>query len=224
MTESSSRRLSIDDAARLIYQTSRPSARQLSKVRHTVARGVLQGSLEGNWVTTSSVASYLAARVVKSSADRSRRSGRTDAGRDAPATSARIADMADGELPRVYRHILRDYFAAVLRRRQPTGTSRAYRAAVWAGQIAVVLFPVVVIVGAAVRVTAPPPERRAIERWIDADTRQYEILKWFPPERPRSGGVIVRVRYKYVGDSPKAIVTDRRFRVQEEDVTLLDSD
>ncbi|HUG92054.1 MAG TPA: hypothetical protein VML55_14540 [Planctomycetaceae bacterium] len=223
MTDSGSRRLSIEEAARLIYQTDEPTAPQLSKLRYTVARGVLKGSTAENWVATDSVAAYLAARIVKSTADRAAvRSGpaRQDSGADAAARPRRHG--ATGDLPHVYRGLLRDYLSAVLRHKDVPQASATFRVAVLIGQLVIVLFPIVVIVGAIRSTTGPPPERVAVERWIEQDTRKYEVLEWFPSEADRRGGVVVRVRYRYTSSgSPKPIVTDRRFRVADGAATLL---
>ncbi len=218
------RRLSIDEAAQLIYQTQHPTEVQLDKVRHKLLRGVLWGSGRGNWITSESVAAYMAARVVadRLTAEEKKNlgTGKTD-GTPGQRPSALNNRRQFRELQRIYRSALRDYFAAVINRRRPEHASAAFDRGVLIGQITLVVVPIVFAVIGYSRMTAPPPEQAIAEQWIEKNHGDFQVVEWFPPHpRPQGAGSSIRVRYRYFTRSRKRILTDQTLIVQDGQATL----
>src|SRR5688572_24131338 len=65
MTRSQDRRIDVEEAARIIFGTSEPNARQVGSVRAIIMRGMIAGSKDGKWTTTSAVAEYLASATLR---------------------------------------------------------------------------------------------------------------------------------------------------------------
>ena len=213
------RRLSIDEAAQLIYHTRRPTQVQLDKVRLKLLKGVLLGSHRGSWIASESVAAYMAARVVTGQANLQGRNP-SEQGSVAATNQSGPAVLNDRrqsrELSRTYRSGLRDYFAAVIRQRRPEHATAAFDRAVVIGQIAFVAVPLLFAVISYSRLTAAPPERAAVKQWIAKNHGEYQVVEWFPPHpRPEGSGSSIRVKYRYFTKARKAIVTDRSFIVRD---------
>ena len=213
------RRLSIDEAAQLIYHTRQPTQVQLDKVRLKLLKGILRGNSRGSWVASESVAAYMAARVVTGQANlqgkNSAEQGNTE-GINRAGPSAMSDRRQSRELSRTYRSSLRDYFAAVIRRRRPEHATAAFDRAVLIGQIAFVVVPLLFAVISYSRLTAPPPERAAVKQWIAKNHKEYQVVEWFPPHPQADGaGSSIRVKYRYFTKFRKAIVTERTFIVRD---------
>lgn len=209
MNEQSGQRLSFREAAELIYQTKQPTEAQLDKIAYKLARGALKGSSRGRWVTAESVVAYIAAK-----AEQQRLAGRPQPQR----RSATAATLSEGRkvLPPIYRRGLQDYMAAVLRRRRFEDASKGFQRAVLAGQFGLVLFPLVALVGIYLTAFAPPPERVAVERWLEREAGDFQVIEWFPPRADEEDRVLQRVKYRYFTPNRKAILTDRMFVVEGE--------
>src|SRR5690606_1314917 len=55
------RKLTLEQAAEIIYQAKQPSPQQVGAVADLIARGALQGTRKGQWATTTdAVARYMA--------------------------------------------------------------------------------------------------------------------------------------------------------------------
>lgn len=206
----SGQRLTFREAAELIYGTKHPTEVQVEKIAHRLARGVLEGSRRGEWVTADSVAAYIAAK-----AEQQRLAGKrpTSAGRV-------IGTEARKKLPPIYRHGFQDYVAAVLRRRQPEHTSAGFRRAVLIGQVGLILFPALALATIYATAFAPPAEQVAVERWLEQEVGEYQIVQWFPSERESGAVQRVRLKYKYFTPSRKQILTDRVFKVKNGEVIV----
>ncbi len=205
------RKLTIEQAAKIIYHVEAPSPKQVGAVADLIARGVLEGTRKGTWATTTdAVARYMAtATLSKKTGDHHRRQ-QGQGGR---------AEAESRTLQPVYRDLLKDYFLSVIRRRDSRQRSTAFQRAVLAGQIAAVLLILTtfIVVWRSTAGVLVPPELAAIERWLEANTERYLIQEWFPPQ-PGGGGSTVRVKYEYQGESGRRVRTDRRFVVQDGNV------
>lgn len=205
------RKLTIEQAAKIIYQVEQPSPQQVGAVAELIARGALEGTRKGHWATTTdAVARYLAtATLSKKAGDHQKRQ---------PGQSNR-ADMESRTLRPVYRDLLKDYFMAVIRQHDARRRSKAFQHAVLGGQILVVVLIITTMVlvwrGASGVIT--PPELTAVERWLEQNTKRYKIQEWFPPQ-PSAGGAKIRVKYEYTSKASRRVQTDREFLVQDGNV------
>jgi hypothetical protein len=233
MPQSSQKPVSIVEAARLIYRTRSPSERQIRRVYQRMKAGLLEvheyGGEPTEWTTTEqSLAEYLATSMVKPrkpppAAEAAQRAG-DGLGRRARRSTKDIREAR--RLRDVYRGMWRDYFLAVLLRRRTAHRSTAFRRAVVAGQAAI-LVGLIAVCAAAVRfaIEPVPPQRAAIDRWIDAITDRHEITRWHPAQSAPDGrGVLVEVEYRYASGSPRTIHTRRTFRVVGDEVSEVSID
>jgi len=222
MPKSSSKELSIVEAARLIYHTRSPSDEQIQRVYKRMKSGSLPvrdyGRAPLEWTTTEqALADYLASQMLK---PRAALPPPEPIPRRAPATRSTRLDREATQLRSVYRGMWRDYFLAVMLRRRMGHRSLAFRRAVLAGQI-VFLASFLGLLMAAIRITTEPtlPERVAIERWIDECTDRHQVVRWHPTQIATDGRVMtVEVEYRYAKDSPRTITTRRTFRVVDSSV------
>jgi hypothetical protein len=205
------RKLTIEQAAQLIYQVDQPSPQQVGAVADLIKRGVLEGTRKGHWATTTdAVARYLAtATLNKKSGEHQKRQ---------PGQSNR-ADMESRTLRPVYRDLLKDYFMAVIRQRDARRRSKSFQNAVLGGQIlaVVLIITTMVLVWRSATGVITPPELTAVERWLEQNTKRYTIQQWFPPE-PSAGGAKIRVKYEYLSAASRRVQTDREFLVQDGNV------
>lgn len=213
--------LDLRNAARVLFDVQAPTTEQLNHVRVLLMRGRLPRGPQGGWTTTmAAVTNLLAKRALR---------GRLPA--DAPPSV--VADRAlddicfahREELPPLYHDLMRQYFGAVLLRRQASRGTLFFERAVMAGQgllVAVILGLVALAVSPAF--IPQPREQVLVERFIAGENERYEILKWIPLEG--SGDAErVRVLFRYFSPSGKPIETDRIYAVTGEHVALdTDSD
>jgi len=235
------RRLSPLEAARIIYGTERPTPQQVERVRSRIRLGFLARSPQRSGscpsTTAGAVAEYLAGQTYlrEREAAESKAAGRVAAGAGTPGPGQRRMRGAmhppssrGSELVGAYHTILRDYFQALVLRRHRRRASRRFRRAVLAGQIASLLLLI-----AAVVLSVRPlfveavltPERAAVVEWLESESPQHKILRWFPAEPdPEGAGLWVRVQYRYVTPRGDTVHTDRRFLVQHGRVGSVESD
>ena len=128
MSTADRRRISLEQAAEIMFQTSEPTPQQVAKVRTLIERGALAGSTQGKWTTSpESVAKYLAMASLHKS---------TSAGKSPQEKErSRRQREADADIRPIYSDLMKDYFLTVLRRRYSRKKSKAFQRAVWAGQI-----------------------------------------------------------------------------------------
>lgn len=213
---SDNRKLTVEQAAKMIYQVDQPSPKQVGAVAELIARGALEGTRKGHWATTTdAVARYMAAATLskKSGAHQQRQ----------PGQSSR-SDMESRALRPVYRDLLKDYFLAVMRQRDARRRSKAFQHAVLVGQIAVVvlILTTMVLLWRSAGGVMAPPELAAVERWLEENTKRYKIQEWFPPERSGNGATI-RVKYEYISEASRRVQTDRQFVVRDGSVVQVRS-
>lgn len=225
------RPISLVEAARLVDPRPGEIARHVVLLRAELAAGRLAGQRHGadglHWTTTRrALAEYLARqRVTRSAAGREPRAG---AARRGPSEPRRQAEAA-------VRDAWRAYFLAVMLARSPRQASWGFRAAVVAGQLAVVA-AVAVLVWQAAAALVPPQltsEQQAVVRWLEANAPDYRIEAWLPigpggestddAAEPAVEGTAVDVRYSYRGSRGRPIETLRRFTVQGGDVVSVES-
>ena len=196
--------LSLEQAARLIYKTSRPTEEQLEKVRAKLDRGVLQRSPRGRYTTTTSaVADYMAGYVATAKAQEHR--GKHVVGKE--------------PLPGLYRELLKDYFLAVLLQKTARRRSAAFGWSVLAMQVCLVLLPPVILVATyheSVQALIKSPERAAVEAYMEREFDSYEISKFQPLE---SSPGTIRVEFWYTKKGSKRIESVRLITVSGGQVT-----
>lgn len=232
MANSQDRSVSIVDAARLIFRTSAPSDKQVRRVYELMKVGAIRvrdyGGPPLRWTTTEgALADFLASQresraIVKRASHLLAKPTATLESALTPA-ARHDDDEATENLRDVYRGIWRDYFLAVMLRRRMSHRTQAFARCVVAGQVILLLALIGVFTGVCrMAVSAKPAEHTAIERWIEANTDDYKIKRWFPIEADADGGgTVVQVQYCYQKDSRRWIHTDRRFQVLGEGVTEL---
>jgi hypothetical protein len=213
-------RLTAEDAARAIYGTQEPDFRQVGQVRAMILRGVIRGSEDGRWTTADAVAEYLAsANLRRLSAETQRRAS------DGETPSQRGSSL-QRQYRTDYRAALKDYFLAVIYRRDRRRYSRPFQRAVVAGQL-VLLAGMVALIALAyfsLLPTAEPPELAAVRAWLEDNTTRYSILQWRAPQPAAEGeGSSIRVIYEYAQGSPKTIRTDRTFVIEGGRVVSVES-
>ena len=209
MPPAEQRKLTIEQAAKVIYQVAEPSPQQVGAVADLIARGLLEGTRKGHWATTAdSVARYMAtATLNRKSAGHNRRM----------EGNARATGIESRTLRPVYRELLKDYFLAVIRRRDTKRRTKAFQHAVLVGQMAAVALIVAVFafVWWTAGGTPPPSELAAVEAWLEENTDRYKIHDWFPPQQSSGGSSTIRVKYEYSANNPRRVQTDREFVVQD---------
>ncbi len=205
------RKLTIEQAACLIFQTENPSPKQVGAVADLIARGSLEGERQGHWSTsTEAVAKYMAAASMH-------KKHAAHAGRPSPPSAAETARSGGNSLQPVYRDLLKDYFLAVLRRRSSQRKSQSFDRAVLGGQIVLVVGILTLFVWLAWTAGGPakPAELLVVERWLEENMDFYRIDQWFPPEPSGGGASRIRVRYEYSFGNRKRVQTDRVFTIQD---------
>ncbi|MEX0866736.1 MAG: hypothetical protein WD030_05215, partial [Pirellulales bacterium] len=220
MPMNSQRKLSVEQAARLIYRGSAPSEAQIERVRTAIERGDLVG--EAGATTVGAVAEFLARAAVTN-----RRAGASRSpGAATPPRSAAGYYGKQEELPSVYLDSLRNYFLSAISRKHLKQQSAAFQRGVLIGQIAFLVFAVAML-GYATRMIAPPrpPEQAAVLTWLEENTAHHRIIQWHPPHPTADGtGVRMRVQYHYATNRGKGIDTDRLFLIQQDRVVSVESD
>lgn len=215
-------RLTLAEAARLIYRTVEPTAAQVDRIRDKLKRGHLRGDRTGERVTAESVARYMAGVSTTAKLRQAGLGNPAAAGRgenlDTPALPRPPSGVASVKsrkmLTGVYHEILRDYFAAVILRRATRRKSAAFDRAVVVGQVVVILLPIVLTLLIARAITGETAEQIAVRQWITDHDGRHEIVEWVPTVGQANGSV-VRVKYRYFTPSRKAIQTDRKFLVTD---------
>ena len=233
MAKSSARRLSIVDAAKLLYRTDAPSDQQVGRVYERMKAGMIRvqdrATTPREWTTTEQdLADFVAAEMVKrqSSAPAAAPSRHSKNPLSRPGTAktlvASTPQVRDAQhLKQVYHSIWRDAFLAVMLRRRIAHRSATFHRWALVGQITLLVSLVGTAVGL-VRITTERsvPEHAAIEQWIDENTDFYEVQKWHPVQpSPDGTGVTVEVEYRYTKESRRMITTRRTLLVLGDSVS-----
>lgn len=208
MNDHSKVRISYQEAARLIYGTGDPSIIEVNKIDYKVASGTLQGNREDQWVHSESLASYIAVKDELRKQKRGKRATQTGGSEN----------KSHKQLSPIYRGLIREYVAAVLRRRSLSNASAAFSGAVLTGQFVLILIPIIGLI-MSFRALGPPPEQAAIEEWLKREVGEYQVVEWFPNEPVGESRIRVRLKYKYYTHGRKKILTDRVFIVDDGVVT-----
>lgn len=233
-----SKRLSIVEAARLLYRTDAPSDQQMWRVFERMKAGAIRvidrQSAPRDWTTTErALADYVAAEMVKrhgggtiaeaktivsTKPTRPVAQGKQTAHRLPPSRTPSGQDSQN--LQQVYHSIWRDAFLAVLLRRRIAHRSATFHRWALAGQI-LLLIALPGTAAGLVRTTTEraPPEHAAIERWIEANTDFYDVQQFCPGRpSPDGTGTIIEVEYRYTKDSRRVITTRRTLLVVDDEV------
>ena len=212
MSTDNNRRLSLEEAAEIMFHTSAPTPLQVRKVRQLVERGVLAGKLEGRGVTsTEAVAKYLAKAALSkgaSSKTSPRSQGRTRQQRN-----------ADADMRPLYSDVMKDYFLAVLHRRDSHKRSARFQQAVWAGQLVGVGLLLAAFLWLALGGRVPPAELTIVDTYLKSKDPSATIVQWFPPLPASSGpGRQIRVKYRHRSSAGPIVEADSLFTVNDSKV------
>lgn len=210
------RRVSLVQAAQVLFCTRKPTDQQLHRVAQLMKTGALPGRNRSGsplkWETTDkAVAELMAASHVRRASSGHRR-GKF-------AAHNHYEDVS--ELQGIYRNFWRDYFMSVFLRKRVSHRSAVFHRTVTATQAVLLLVVVGMFATAISRVVIlqAPPEHHSIEQWIADNTDDFAINRWHAVEpSPEGIGSHVRVEYRYRKDSQRWIHTDRTFHVNEEHV------
>lgn len=216
MSSLSGRRVSLTQAAQVLYCTRAPSDEQLHRVTQLMKAGELppreQRGSPLSWETTDTAVAEFMARSHMKHAIASPKTVR-----------AKIASQKENltELHGVYRSLWQDYFMSVFLRRRMSHRSAMFHRAVTGGQV-LMLLSILVLLSTAVdqlQQFRAPPEHDSIESWIQENTDAFSIKQWHPtvPE-PEGHGLLVRVEYRYRKESSRWVHTDRTFLVNGDEV------
>lgn len=230
MTISPDQPLALVEVARLIFRTQTPSETQVARVQKLMQSGLLpECNCSGPpacWTTTAgAIATYLAQESLKRQSAKHAAQSSTSAGETqevAPSPfDGRVPEAAEtAHIKSLYKGLWSEYFLTLFMQRKAANRSRSFKHAVLAGQIALLgIFLLAMIFSVGLSIESIPPERAAVEKWIDERTDHYAIQTWHPPV-PTNGneGVILRVEYTYRQGKNRPIFTDRRFLVVGEQV------
>lgn len=216
MLGTSERPVSLIEATRTLFRTRTPSEAQIERVFRLMKSGALAahdgGANRLRWTTTeAALAECLAKNQIRHTRTIAQDYASTTGDQEFPAA-----------IERVYCNLWREYFLAVMFRRRVRRRAVAFRRAVLAGQVLLLLMMIATLVGTARQLaffTSPPAEHVAIERWIEEQTDDFSITRWYPSRPSGDGqGVIVDVDYRYRKESPRWIHTNRSFVVEQESV------
>lgn len=229
--------ISVAEAARTLFRTSTPSDEQILLVCRLMRSGHLQAQkLAGPPATWSTTALALAEYMASSTVHRSSMQRLKSADRDILPSSESANDGAEeqsalesasrgrsekqwGHLAGIYREIWRDYFFAMLLRRQAQQRGAAFQRAVLIGQISllVLIVALFVVAGLGVRSFRTPAGHAAILRHIDKSSDEFSVMRWHKPvPAPAGAGELFRVEYRYRKGSNRWIHTDRTFLLKGE--------
>ena len=217
VTTDRDQRLSVREAARIIYSRNPPSEDQVRRVQEHLERGDIRGDCNSSrtrWSTTAGfVAEYLASRAYPSTAAGSA-AGHARAAVHRTQQMARRAPRHAEELESTYQELLTDYFLAIVFRRKQRRTSRRFDQTVVAGQIAIVLLVVFGCLATFTELMQPAPIQHVlVEHWIAQQNENYRITRWFPLRSHPVEGSILRVQYHYQNARGRGVDTDRTFHV-----------
>ena len=229
MTIPKDKTLTLIEVARLVFRTKSPSEAQVARVQKLLQSGLVRecqcAGPPAQWTTTTAgLADYLAQESLKRQAAKQA----TDSGKPSPTQSLFDGSVQEEQnttqLKSLYKGLWSEYFLTVFMQRKAVNRSANFKRAVLAGQIMLLLGLIFAMV-AGVRRTAEavPPQRAAVQRWIEANTEKYSIRAWHPPIPATNGeGVVLRVEYSYQSpDSSKPVLTDRSFLVIDDEASLI---
>jgi len=221
-------KLSLQQAAAMITGSKSPTAQDVLQVKRLIRQGSLQADRShretNRWTTTDVwVAEFMARRRFRMGmAEREQES------QQAGARRAKSHDpLREKSLHAVYQEVLRDYFLAVIFRRDRSRHGTWFQGAVIAGQLAVLLLVAAGCVGAFRGVfQAAPAEHIAIQAWLEQNYEgRVQIVKVDPPAaNPQGNGVLVRAEYWYSTLNRGRVHSEQYFIIQGDRVVSVESE
>lgn len=208
-------RLTIAEAAALIFRGRTIQRGHLKHIEKWLVQDELDGQcVDGKWYTSrDAIARFLARRSLD------------DLGESAdPTANVGLYTLphysAQGEMVGVYRQVLKDYFLAVLMRRQANRLGSYFNRAVLAGQIGIIAFVVGTILFAVLTMTRPAPvEHRAIEQWLAASYEEgFTLVAIGEPIEDSDSEQVYLVKYSYPSKNRGKISTEQYFVVRNGEV------
>jgi hypothetical protein len=202
------------EAARRIFNTDTPSEQQVSNVIALMKSGAIARTAPDQWTTTvPAVADYLT-RVESARLDPRDRPTRGHA-----TTSI---DSAGTSVSQFYRGLIKDYFLAVLLKRQLHSRSQTFQRVVVASQAVVLLLGLLIIALAAAQVLKKPwvsPEQKIVEAWL-SNKFQEVTLRNVSPHTSEPNAVIAKYTYR---DGGRIIESKMKFTLSGGQVLSVDS-
>ncbi len=217
--------ISAEQAAALIFRTTRPNVTQVGGVRDLMRRGELRQSARRHFTTTrQAVAEYLTSRELRKT-ERSRGAPQAaDPEEPAAVTTAVPAKAApprpsrnrgDVYLRDIYREYLNDYFLSLIVYGRSKDRSEQFQRRVFHGRCALLLMLLALLWWSfqsmlVQPVTAEPwaeagasrvqrdqsAEKKVVQEFL-RKYRQQAVMMDILPGAPRPGGKTVRVRYSH---------------------------
>lgn len=190
MNEQHAHLLTAVQAARRIYQTSQPTAEQVGRVVQKIESGVLpRGPKGGATTTVEAVAEYLARRETARASAHVQQRG-----------EQRLRRRRQVQVPiaHLYRELLADYFLAVLLRRRTKDRSSAFRWAVVATQVLLLvtaLYAFVAVAAPRFRQRIIPPHDLAAQSWLEGHYQDVEVKS--VRVLSRSHATVVQAAFSY---------------------------
>jgi hypothetical protein len=188
MPTSTSQAISVVEAARRIYNTAQPTLDQVGRTAKKIEEGTLARGPRGGMTTTAdAVAEYMARREA----------ARTNAHLRQPDADA-VGTMAvkhSAAFSPFYRHVLKDYFLAVVLRRKVANRSPVFHRLVLAGQVVLLAAMLGLFVTGAVatlRTGLLPEDHRAVQAWLQTKYTEVDVDRF--QTLPDS---TVRVHFRY---------------------------
>lgn len=239
--------ISIEYAARLIYQTAHPDPKQVGGVRALLLRGELRRCSRRRLATSrAAVAEYLAASSLRRQEGSRAVIGHAaarQAGRRLPQSATEPASEGasnDRYLRRVYRDVLGDYFRSVVFARSTRKNSQTFRRAVLGLQVAILAFGLGIAVWTAWSVWRPGSaepawlaagaarvrrnhshEKRVVQAWLGENRTAAELLDILPAHR-RPGGRALRIRFRFRRRDEGNFLADNVFVVRGREVLRIE--
>lgn len=208
------------EAARLIFNTEEPTEEQVRRVEGEIKRGTLRRSRQGGMTTTAeAVADIFASKAAANLAA----NPAAHQGLSEPA--AKPVATEDTQVTGVYQTLLKDYFLGLFLQRQSKNYPGHFQHFVLAGQVTLVVGILLLFIWICSDATGllgrrKPPGQAAVEQWIATKHGPHEILSVAPG--PEETDLVVKFRYRSPGG--KQIETQRVFRIDDGNVSLVVTD
>lgn len=212
MSTTDQRRISLEEAAKIMFQTAEPTPQQILKIKSLIERGALAGNTQGRWTTSpESVARYLAMAAMHKNESGGKKGGQLERTSRQRTSEAHIRPL--------YSDMLKDYFLAVLRRRDARRRSKVFHRAVRAGQ----LVGITLILGLCFWIVSassePPVEFDVVEAYLTKTNPGVQIEQWYPAtSAPSGGGYRIRVKYQFQQPNGTYTAQDLVFTVKDAQV------
>lgn len=229
-----SKRLDSLDAAHAIYNRNAIEGEDILQVEKWLQRGVLRGEKRGgDWFTTEEdVADFMARRAAAIRRKKWEKRRKNGPQHLPAATFACLQanfddiDRKKDDLADSYRSVLKDYFLAVIRRRNLRHASRSWKYSVLLGQAAFIAAAVLLLFWSFGFNQQDSPEHRAIRSWVAAKHPEDHGVRDIEPlaEQSRDDETVFSVKYYYRSKNRGRVHTEQYFVYKNHQIVDVKSD